>query len=136
MKSPYADELDACELPVVLVEPQQRHLPLVGGVVQHQVLWVPPAVIRGLRTYRHACRLAWKLRRVRNLTKRQLAAQAKLYAPHVTDYFSQHEARRELPARCVPLVEAVLGNRVITQWQAYQAGGTLLEELQAMRRAA
>jgi hypothetical protein len=33
-------------------------LPLVGGVVQPQRLVVPPEVVMGLRSWRHACRLA------------------------------------------------------------------------------
>ena len=93
-------------------------------------------VIVRIATWRQACRLAWKLRRVRNLTRRALAQQAGFYPPHVTDYFSQHESRRELPARCVAPVERVLGNTVMSQWLAHQAQLTVLEELQALRRAA
>lgn len=111
-------------------------LPLVGGVIQAQRLVVPPEVIKGLTSYRHACRLAWKLRAVKNLTKRGLAEQAGLYATHVTDYFSVHENKRELPARHIAAVERVLGNTVISQYQAAQAALTVLEELQALRRAA
>lgn len=114
----------------------QSELALMGGVVQAQRLVVPPQVVKALKSYRHACRLAWKLRRVRNLTRAELARQVGLYAPHVTDYFSQHENRRELPARCVAAVERVLGNKVISQWQAHQADDMLLSELDAMRRAA
>lgn len=119
-----------------LVEMDQRPLALVGGVVQAQRLVVPPQVISRIQTYRQACRLAWKLRRVRNLTRRSLAEQAGLYAPHVTDYFSLHESRRELPARHVAAVEKVLGNTVINQWMAWQGQLTVLEEMQAARRAA
>jgi len=114
----------------------QAQLALMGGVVQAQRLVVPPQVVKALKSYRHACRLAWKLRRVRNLTRAELARQAGLYAPHVTDYFSQHENRRELPAKHVAAVERVLGNKVISQWQAHQADDMLLSELDAMRRAA
>lgn len=110
-------------------------LPLVGGVVQAQRLIVPPEVVMGIRTYRQACRLAWKLRRIRNLTKRTLAECVGLYASHVTDYFSLHDHRRELPARHIAAVEAVLGNTVISQWLAQQSHLTVLEEMQADRRA-
>lgn len=135
MNLPYGDPLDACDLPLVW-PPQQQRLPMVGGVVQAQRLVVPTQVIRGLKSYRHACRLAWKLRQIRNLTKRGLAEQAGLYASHVTDYFSPHETRRELPARCVAVVESVLGNTVISQYLNWQARLTTLEELQAVRLAA
>jgi len=109
-------------------------LALMGGVVQGQRLVVPPAVVMQIRSYRHACRLAWKLRVVRNLQRRTLAELAGLYAPHVSDYFSVHENRRELPARHIAAVERVLGNTVISQYQAQQSKLTVLEELQADRR--
>lgn len=109
-------------------------LRLLGGVVQAQRLVVPPQVVMGIRSYRGACRLAWKLRQLRGLTKRSLAEQADLYAPHVTDYFSVHENKRELPARCIASVELVLGNTVISQYQAQMSKLTVLEELQADRQ--
>jgi hypothetical protein len=126
------DPLDACTLPMVWPgEAGQSPLHLMGGVVQAQRLVVPPQVIAALPTYRHACRMAWKLRRVRNLTRRSLAEQVGLYPPHVTDYFSRLESRRELPARHVAAVERVLGNTVITQWLNRQAQVTTMEELRA-----
>ena len=51
---------------------EQLALPLLGGVVQAQRLVVPPEVVMGLKSYRHACRLAWKLRHPR-ITQRTLA---------------------------------------------------------------
>ena len=54
-------------------DPLQLSLALMGGVIEHQRLVVPPEVVMGVRSYRHACRLAWKLRAVRNLTRRTLA---------------------------------------------------------------
>lgn len=110
-----------------------RELALLGGVIQAQRLVVPPQVVMGLTSYRHACRLAWKLRAVRNLTRRTLAEQAGLYASHVSDYFSVHENKRELPARQIAAVERVLGNTVISQWVAQQSKLTVLEEMQAER---
>ncbi len=113
---------------------QTMPLPLVGGVVQRQVLLVPHEVLRSLPTYRHACRLAWRLRVVRNLSRTALAqAVPGLYLSHVSDYFSAHAQRRELPARHVPDVERVLGNKVITQWLVHRGEGTLLEEVLADR---
>jgi hypothetical protein len=116
-------------------DPYTRQLPLFGGVVEMQRLVVPPEVVLGLRSYRHACRLAWKLRAVR-ITHRTLAEVAGLYASHVSDYFSLHEHRRELPARHIAAVERVLGNTVVSQWLARQAQLTVVEELHVHRRAA
>jgi hypothetical protein len=112
---------------------QTLALPLLGGVVQAQRLVVPPEVVMQVRSYRHACRLAWKLRRVRNLTRRTLAEATGMYCSHVSDYFSVHDNRRDLPARHVAAVERVLGNTVISQWLAQQSALTVLEELQVAR---
>lgn len=111
-------------------------LPLVGGVIQAQRLVVPPEVVMTVATYRHACRLAWKLRAVRNLTKRTLAEYTGCYPSHITDYFSVNDTKRELPARHIAAVEHVLGNTVISQWIAQQSKLTVLEEMQATRHAA
>ena len=110
-------------------------LPLFGGVVQPQRLVVPPEVVMGLKSYRHACRLAWKLRHPR-ITQRTLAELAGLYTSHVSDYFSVHEGRRDLPAKHVGNVCLVLGNTGIAQWLAQEAQVTLLEEMQQARRVA
>lgn len=117
-------------------EGESLPLPLFGGVVQEQRLVVAPEVVMGLRSYRHACRLAWKLRFVRNLTRRTLAEVAGLYTSHVSDYFSINDARRELPAKHIAAVERVLGNTVISQYIAQQSKLTVMEELQLVRRAA
>lgn len=109
-------------------------LPLFGGVVQPQRLVVPPGVVMDLPTFRHACRLAWKLRNPR-ITQRTLAELAGLYPSHVSDYFSVHPNRRELPAKFIGVTEAVLGNTVMSQWIAQQSRLTVLEEMQAARRA-
>lgn len=111
----------------------QAQLALLGGMVQAQRLVVPAQVVMGIRSYRHACRLAWKLRTVRNLTRRSLAEQTSLYTSHISDYFSVHDHRRELPARHIADVERVLGNPVISQWVAQQSKLTVLEEMQADR---
>lgn len=122
-----------------LLNGPSQPLPLMGGVVQRQCLVVPAAVIANLRSYRHACRLAWKLRFPRNLTYRSLVEQAgpgTLYLSHVSDYFSRHENRRELPARHIAITESVLGNKVISQYLNRQSELTCLEELQATARYA
>lgn len=116
-------------------DPHTAPLPLMGGVIQAQRLVVPAQVVMALRSYRHACRLAWKLRNPR-ITQRTLAELAGLYTSHTSDYFSLHADRRELPAKHVGAVCNVLGNTVIAQWLAQQSKITVLEELQAQRRAA
>tara|TARA_R110000868_G_scaffold47933_1_gene156451 strand:+ start:838 stop:1191 length:354 start_codon:yes stop_codon:yes gene_type:complete len=111
-------------------------LPLFGGVVQAQRLIVPTQVVKALESYRHACRMAWKLRSVKNLTRRTLAEASGLYAPHVSDYFSVKPNKRSLPAEHIAAVERVLGNTVISQYQAGKSNLTVLEEMQVARRAA
>ncbi len=108
-------------------------LPLFGGVVQTQRLVLPPQAVMGIRSYRHACRLAWKLRHPR-ICQRTLAELAGLYPSHVSDYFCVNAQRRELPARHIAAVEAVIGNTAISQYLAQQAKLTILEELQAGRQ--
>ena len=115
---------------------QQIDLPLLGGVVQAQRLVVPPEVVMAIKSYRHACRLAWKVRRPHRLTQRSLADQAGLYASHVSEYFSLHANKRELPAKHIAAVERVIGNTIISQYQAQQSKLTVLEEMQAARRHA
>jgi hypothetical protein len=56
--------------------PDEDTLPLqlLGGVVQAQVLHVPPEVVMNITSYRHACRMAWRVARLRHrITKRTLA---------------------------------------------------------------
>lgn len=101
---------------------------------QRQRLVVPSDVVTGLKSWRHACRLAWKLRNPR-ITQRTLAELVPgLYASHVSEYFSARTDRRELPAKHVGPVEAVLGNAVMSQWLLRQSNLTALEELQANAR--
>lgn len=108
-------------------------LPLLGGVVQPQRLVVPPEIVMGVKSYRHACRMAWKLRNPR-ITQRTLAELAGLYPSHVSDYFSVHAHRREMPAKCIAAAERVLGNTLISQYLAQQSMLTVLEEMQVERR--
>lgn len=114
-------------------------LPLVGGVVQRQRLVVPAEVIMSLDSYRHACRMGWRLRRPR-ITQATLAELVPaLYQSHISEYFSARATtskglpRRELPARYIGLVESVFGNSVMSQWVAQQSRLTVLEEMQAER---
>lgn len=113
------------------LEGLQREFPLLSRLEGPAV--VPDALMRLARTYRDACRLAWALRRVRNMTYRQLAAEAGLRHQHVTDYFHRDDkrSRRSLPGEAIFATEAVLGNTAISQFHARRARLTVLEEMQA-----
>jgi hypothetical protein len=113
---------------------EQIPLALMGRLDGPSV--APSATVARCGSYRDAVRFAWELRRVRNMTRRTLAEAAGLYAPHVTCYLSDDDSRRDLPADKIPAFEAVVGNTLCSQWLAAQAKLTVLEELQASRRAA
>jgi hypothetical protein len=85
-------------------------------------------LVKACRTYRDAVRACWMLRTRRNLTQRVLAEETGGYASHICDYISEDETRRELPAKRVSAFEIACGNRLITQWLAYQANLTILEQ--------
>lgn len=85
-------------------------------------------VVAAIRSYREAVRVCWQLRTRRHLTQRALAEEAALYATHLSDYLSECDNKRELPARHIVAFENACGNRVITQWLASQAKVTILEQ--------
>lgn len=116
--------------------PLQGELPLFARMEGPAV--VPPELMRTVKSYRQAVRMCWGLRRVRNMTLRQLAAEADLPHQHVSDYFNPDDRakRRDLPGWAVAAVEAVAGNCAITQWHAARALLTVAEEAIASRRAA
>lgn len=89
---------------------------------------VPVDVVAGLVTYRDAVRMCWQLRQRTSLTKRVLAEEAGLYASHVSDYLSDEDSKRELPAKHIAAMEVACGNRVITQWVARRANLTIMEQ--------
>ena len=99
---------------------------------------VPHQWVHSAKTYRQAVRLAWQLRRVKYMTKAQLAAEADLYPQHVSDYLAEDDkpSRRDLPAEAVARYEAAVGNTLVSQWLAWQSKLTVLEEMQATRMAA
>ena len=110
---------------------EQIALPLLGRLDAPSV--VPPHLIRQCKTYRDAVRLCWQLRRVRNMSQRTLAEIAELYPPHVTCYLSARALSRDLPGSAVARFEVACGNTAISQWHAWNAQLTCVEELQAMR---
>jgi hypothetical protein len=94
-------------------------------------------LVDACRSYREAVRACWDLRTRRHLTKRLMAEEAGLYSSHVSDYLSEDERKRDLPARHVNAVEIACGNRIINQWLARQANLTILEQfVQGARRIA
>jgi len=97
---------------------------------------VDPEVVGACRSYRQAVRACWMLRTRRSLTQRLLADEAGLYASHVTDYVSEDESKRELPAKHINAFELACGNRFVSQWLARQASLTVLEQFIAPARAA
>jgi hypothetical protein len=111
--------------------PYQAPLPLIGRLDGPSV--AAPHVVKACSTYREACRTAWALRRVRNMTQRGLAEQADLRPQLVTDYLNPDDkpSRKSLPAERIASFEAVVGNSLVSQWLAARARLTVLEELQA-----
>lgn len=93
-------------------------------------------VLSAVLTYRDAVRVCWDLRTRRQLARRTLAEEANLYASHVSDYLSEDDSKRELPAKHIAAFEVVCGNRAISQWLAKQAHLTILEQFIDQRRAA
>ncbi len=96
---------------------------------------VDAVIVAACSSYREAVRACWDLRTRRNLTQRQLAEEAGLYAPHVSNYLSDLPNKRSLPAEAIPAFEVACGNRFITQWNTARAGLTILEQF-ITRRAA
>lgn len=97
---------------------------------------VPPGHIDRIRSYREAVKFCWEQRRVRNMTKAQLAERAGLYASHVSGYLIDGKRQRDLPGNGISGFQLACGNTAISQWLAHQAQLTVLEELQAERNVA
>lgn len=116
------------------MENQQMHLALLGRLDGPSV--VPTNLIRQVKTYREAVRLCWALRRVHFMTFQQFAAEAELYAKHVSDYLAVDDApgRRDLPGKAINRTEATLGNTAISQWLSLGSRLTVLEQMQADSR--
>jgi hypothetical protein len=113
---------------------QQLELRLLGRLDGPSV--VPDSHVKACHSYRDAVRLCWALRRVKAMTTLTLSEQAGFPSNHRSDYLSDDEDRRELPAKYIKAFEAVCGNTAISQWIAMGAKLTILEEIQAGRLAA
>jgi len=97
--------------------------------------YLPDELIATCCSYKAAVRLCWAHRRIQGMTKRTLAEIAGLYPSHVSDYLSQDDSKRCLPADRISMFEEVCGNRAITQWEMKQRGLTIMEEVIARRAA-
>lgn len=97
---------------------------------------VDPKLIAGCATYRDAVKLCWSMRKVKNLTKAQLAERAGLYAPHVTTYLTDSKRQRDLPGWGVRGFEWACGNTAVTQWMNLGAKLAVVEEMSFLRAAA
>jgi hypothetical protein len=112
---------------------EQMHWPMLLRLDGPAV--VPTEYLRRIKSYREAVQLCYVLRRIK-LTKRDVAQAAGLYPSHVTDYLSDKPSKRDLPGRCITDFEHACGNTAISQWLAMGSQLTVLEEMQATRRAA
>jgi len=89
-------------------------------------------------TWRKACRMAWQMRRIRNMTYTMFAAYTGFTRQHVGDWFNKDDlqTRRSMPVECVSVSEYVFGNKLLSQWIAAQSKLTILEEMQVERALA
>jgi len=112
----------------------QLNLPMLTYYVGPSL--IDAEIVLACRTYREAVRACWDMRTRRGLTKRALAEGAGLYASHVSDYISDDDSKRELPAKHINAFEIECGNRFVSQWLARQANLTILEQFIDRRVAA
>lgn len=101
--------------------------------------------VTGCKSYREAVRTSWALckRKRPGYTQRQLAEDIGCYASHVTDYLHGDDAatRRDLPAKRINAFEQEMGNRLVSQWIAWQSSlpvldASCVDHLFHMRKAA
>lgn len=114
----------------------QRELALLADLPQ------PAAVSTGIvllcKTYREAVRMSWALRRVRYDNFASFAAAHGFLSQHLSDYCNADDlpGRKDLPGKLIPMWNCGVGNTLVTQWITAQNGLTLIEEMQATRKAA
>lgn len=113
---------------------QQLNLPMLTHYVGPRL--IDMELVLACRTYREAVRACWDMRTRRHMTKAFLAQAAGLYASHVSDYISDDDSKRELPAKHINAFEIECGNRFISQWLTRQANLTILEQFIDRRLAA
>lgn len=113
----------------------QLEFPLLARLEGPHV--APSYYVNRCKSYREAVQMCWALRRVHLMTKRQLAAEARLRPQLVSDYLHPDNAafRRDLPGDSINSFQAVCGNTLVTQWLAANDALTVLEEMQATRLA-
>lgn len=114
----------------------QRELALLADFPQPAT--VSADVVRVCKTYREAVRMSWALRRVRCDNYAHFAAVHGFLSQHLSDYCNADDlpGRKDLPGKLIPLWNCGVGNTLVTQWLTAENGLTLIEELQAARRAA
>lgn len=116
-------------------------LRLLGGCLYGEQGFLPHEYIRLCKDYRDAVRLSWAARRIKGMTQATLAERAGLYASHVTDYLhaspvsSSGKKRRDLPGEHKKAFQDAVGNKVISQFEAWRDGLTLMEEVIARKAA-
>lgn len=114
----------------------QRELELLQRIDGPSV--VPSHALTFAKTYREAVRFCWALRRAKGLRVTDLARDFGFNRQHASDYLNADDkpTRRSLPAEQIALFEEVCGNTFVTQWLAARSHLTVLEEMQATRKAA
>ena len=90
--------------------------------------------IAACQSYRDAVCLAWENRSMRGMTQRTLAEYLEIRPSHLACMLcrdgvdAKGKARQDLPARLIAEFERVVGNRVVSQYQAREGRLTLMEE--------
>lgn len=99
---------------------------------------VPEQWVRFSKTYRHAVRTAWELRRIKAAKPADMARDMCFYAQHISDWLEADDkpSRRSLPAKDIHDFEVWVGNTLVSQWIAGRAQLTVLEELAATKALA
>ena len=113
---------------------KQLALPIMGrmdgpGAVSAQI-------VHACKTYRQAVRLAARLSRAK-LTPALIAAEIGGYKSHASDDLNKDDkpGRRNLPPHLIPAFEGLVGNTLVSQWIARQAGLTITQEMEATMKA-
>jgi hypothetical protein len=109
-------------------------IPLAFGV-SNAPIWLDDKAISSVSSYREAVRICWIHRRIQGMTQRTAAELCGLYPSHVSDYLSDDESKRNLPADRIQAFESLCGNRAITQWEMRQRGLTIMEEVISRKAA-